>query len=366
MEKTVSLGDSRYFDLFIGKRKLKKELLKSEGEIPVYSANVQKPFGFVQDSNAPDFDHDYVLWAIDGEFGFNIKKKGERFATTDHCGAIRILDDGVVPEYLLHQLELIRKQLGFDRSLRSSLANMKAVTVNIPSKTNGGFDIDAQMGIANEVTKLKGIQAQLNIVAASLREVNLIISDIEIGKHIQVSLGNGKLFAVSNGERITKKDIDQAKGEIPVYSSSKFRDDALGYVSHRIREIVKDAMFFDGVNLTVNADGSVGSVFVRNQPFYANDVCNVVKVQDAAIEPTFLSHELRTQISEMGLSWTNKLYKQKLRAIQVRIPVQENGAFDSDRQRAISNRLDSGYEAKESILAQLEELGKSVIALGGE
>ena len=96
MKIDITLSDDRYFHLAIGNRILIKDLRGSKGEIPVYSANVQKAYGYTDKSNITDFSHDYVLWGIDGKFLFNIKHKGEQFATTDHCGTIKILEIGGV------------------------------------------------------------------------------------------------------------------------------------------------------------------------------------------------------------------------------------------------------------------------------
>jgi len=71
MKKEISLANNKYFDISIGKRVIKKEVYKSKGKIPVYSANVFKPFGFLVESNIDDFSHNYLLWGIDGNFEYN-------------------------------------------------------------------------------------------------------------------------------------------------------------------------------------------------------------------------------------------------------------------------------------------------------
>ena len=92
------MGDKELFSLFIGKRVLKKELLKSgEQGIPVYSANVFKPLGFIGQTNVRDFTRPMVLWGIDGNFELRYISDGETFATTDHCGTIRILNETIIP-----------------------------------------------------------------------------------------------------------------------------------------------------------------------------------------------------------------------------------------------------------------------------
>lgn len=332
MKESISLGDKRYFDLFIGKRILKKQLFNSTGTIPVYSGNVNVPFGFLDKSNVKDFEHDYIIWGIDdAHFDFGFIPKGTKFATTDHLGAIKILDEGIIPEYLLYALKCKKSSLNFDWKNRPSLYVMRKLKVEIPIKSDGSFDTRSQSNIGKKFSMVQKVKRELKQVNEDLTETSIVISDDEIGKYETVCLGDKQLFKVDNGRRITKKDIEKAKGNIPVYSSSKFEDYVLGYVSDRIREIAKDAKFFDGMNLTVNADGSVGAVFVRKGKFYANDVCNVVSVVHPKINLRFLRHELTTRIQMMGLDYSNKLYKTKLRGIEVKIPVDEKGEFDLKR-----------------------------------
>lgn len=148
--KEVLLGNKELFSLFIGKRVLKKELLKSgEQGIPVYSANVFKPLGLIKQTNVRDFTHPMVLWGIDGNFELRYISDGETFATTDHCGTIQILNEAIVPEYLLYALTLKKEEESFDRSFRASLANMQRLAVEIPIQTDGTFDITSQQEISD-------------------------------------------------------------------------------------------------------------------------------------------------------------------------------------------------------------------------
>lgn len=129
----ISLSDKRFFELFIGKRILKKDLyLKSTGVVPLFSANVKNPFGMLDTSNISDFSRDSVLWGIDGNFEFSVMKRGTPFATTDHAGCIRILDDDIDPYYLYYYLMWIRSTEGLDRALRASLKNMQRLQIRFP------------------------------------------------------------------------------------------------------------------------------------------------------------------------------------------------------------------------------------------
>lgn len=145
----IALGDTSLFKLFIGNRVTKQDLPNLSGDIPVYSANVFKPFGYIHSSNISDFSYPSILWGIDGNFELNLIPAEEIFATTDHCGTIQILNSSIVPEYLLYALNRQRLEESFNRSFRASLANMRQFVVKIPVKEDGTFDIETQKAIAS-------------------------------------------------------------------------------------------------------------------------------------------------------------------------------------------------------------------------
>lgn len=146
--RTVSLNDKSLFELSIGKRLLKKDFFQKDGFIPAYSTNVNVPFAFTKMTNISDFSLPYVIWGIDGDFEFNIMNSGVKFATTDHCGTIKIKSMRIDPVFLMYSLKQIKHQYGFDRGLRASLTNMKKIEISIPLNENGDFDVDIQRKIA--------------------------------------------------------------------------------------------------------------------------------------------------------------------------------------------------------------------------
>ena len=159
--RTVSLADTSLFVLSIGKRLLKKDFFEAKGSIPVYSANVFEPFVYNNVSNIVDFTKAYVLWGIDGSFSFNVMEPGVLFATTDHCGSIKILDDSIDPYYLAYMMEETRHKYGFDRGLRASLTNMKSFMVDIPIKEDGTFDLTVQRSIAESLLCLRQTRKEI-------------------------------------------------------------------------------------------------------------------------------------------------------------------------------------------------------------
>ena len=154
--KEISLGDESLVKLFIGKRLLKGEISKDESKIPAFSANAIEPMGYVEKSNVKQFIHAYVLWGIDNSlFNYNLVKAGKPFATTDHCGAIQIINPEIVPEYLVYALCTLRNEETFGRTFRSSLTNMRQLKLPVPVDAGGKFDVAAQQSLATRFTTLQ-------------------------------------------------------------------------------------------------------------------------------------------------------------------------------------------------------------------
>ena len=99
---------------------------------------------------------------------FNLLQSGMRFATTDHCGRIQILDRSVVPEYLLYALHIQKTEEGFDRSFRASLANMRRFMVRIPVGPDGRFDVELQKRLARRFAQKTERMGALGIVKQEL------------------------------------------------------------------------------------------------------------------------------------------------------------------------------------------------------
>jgi len=165
--REVALGDSSLFELSIGKRRLKKDLVQQSKEtIPLYSSNVRTPFGYVSEAEAvQDVSRPSILWGIDGKFDFNLMMAKVRFDITDHTGRIQIKPDvPIEPRYLVHALRIRANEVAFDRSFRASITNMSQFTVPIPTTHDGMFDLTAQQNIACQLDQLD--QLRIDIIKA--------------------------------------------------------------------------------------------------------------------------------------------------------------------------------------------------------
>ena len=143
----VLLNDKSLFSLRIGKRVLKKDCV--DNGIPCISANVQDRFGYIsQTLLLKDFSVPSLTWGIDGNFDWFLIPAKYPFHPTDHCGVLRVVNENIDPEYLFHSLRSTKTRHGFDRTYRANLANVGRVSVEIPVRKDGSYDMDAQLEFA--------------------------------------------------------------------------------------------------------------------------------------------------------------------------------------------------------------------------
>lgn len=348
MYKEVFLTDGTCSQIFIGKRALKADIFNSSGSIPLYSANVFEPFGYVNKGNIDDFEHDYILWGIDGNFKFNLIKKGQKFATTDHCGAIKILDKNIISEYLLQELISKVKILGYDRTLRSSLANMKRISIKIPVNKIGSFDLNKQDELIKKFITVEEVKNQLKNELESVSDVTL---DIVVPFDKVIKLTVDEIFDLdqsTNNSNFTKEFVNNHKGNIPVYSASKNTDDvSYGYVAEQLPHV----KYFKDI-LTWNIDGSVGKAFYRSGMFTLSEKVIPLILQEkweGLIDVNYVKYVLEKKSIERGFMFSNKAGKTRIKDIEIEIPTKEKlGVIipDIKCQKELAIKYSGLYEIK--------------------
>lgn len=158
--KRVRLSDKSKFDLSIGKRVLKTELV-SDGAIPVFSANVLQPFGTIDKLLITDFSVPSILWGIDGDWMVNYIPENTPFYPTDHCGVLRVKDNDILPRYLSKALESAGSEIKFSRSYRASIERVKNLSIPVPP-------VDEQ---ENVIVQIKPLEDAISKLYVDLEEV---------------------------------------------------------------------------------------------------------------------------------------------------------------------------------------------------
>lgn len=168
----LRLSDKKLFDISIGRRVLNRELVAS-GDVPVYSANVQTPFGRIDHLLITDFKRDSVLWGIDGDWMVNYIKKNIPFYPTDHCGVLRVDESAVNPHFVMYMLESAGKRAGFSRSFRASIDRVEGLSIPaIPLKDQN--EIMKQVEVfENRINEEMGKMASLESRRASIVKASI-------------------------------------------------------------------------------------------------------------------------------------------------------------------------------------------------
>ena len=345
----------------IGRRITKIQVYNSDANVPFYSSNVFKPFGFLPSSNLDDFDHDYILWGIDGNFDFNIKKKKDVFGTTDHCGAIKILDDCIVPEYLVYQLELKKHELGFDRTLRASLQNMEKVSVNVPCTSDGKIDRATQEETVSQYVLIKKLKARINVQLSELENAKIELTGDDTPVCTKAVLVSKVFDFPPTNSKITKRFCNENNGNIPVYGCSKSDNTVLGH----IRDNLNSVKYYQDC-LTWNRNGSVGYFFHRQGKFTTNEDHRVLTIKQEyseRLDPNYLKYTLQNTVRKLGYNFSNKLGKERIAKITIQIPVMNNGKFDIRIQRHIAKKCKRAYDIKQSLVENLLALNEVAVSL---
>ncbi|WP_341758763.1 restriction endonuclease subunit S [Candidatus Tisiphia endosymbiont of Ditula angustiorana] len=351
----MPLNDCSYFKLFIGKRVLKRDLINiKDGNIPVYSANVFNPIGLIKNSNIKNFDSNFVIWGIDGDFKFNFIRKHTPFVTTDHCGTIRILEDTILPQYLMIELDRIKHIYGFDRGLRASLKNMQNIIIRLPVDVDGNLDIDIQQDIIEKYQVISEIKQEVGEYKHKIDKLVIKIDDaIEYCQSVKIE----DIFNIKKGiAKYTKTYIKKHKGSYPIYSANTKQGGVLGYINHFDHDV-------ESIQITTN--GYAGTVFYRSKhKFSINGDARLYIPKCDNLDCLYLSFELQKVLDKNNFNWEYKPTIERTRNIEIKIPITATGEFDLPKQKEIAEKYRKIEEIKNNIKRELEKIENIQVDIG--
>lgn len=130
-KKEYKLSDDDVFELSIGTRVLDREM-SEKYDIPVYSANMFEPFGYIDKTYNMDYSTETVVWGIDGNWQVNTFPANYVFYPTDHCGMLKIKSSDLLPKYVAYALLKEGEKRGFKRSYRASIDRVSSISIMAP------------------------------------------------------------------------------------------------------------------------------------------------------------------------------------------------------------------------------------------
>ena len=347
----VSLSDNSLFELSIGKRVLRKDFQVPRGEIPVYSANVFTPFVYSDSSNIADYQASYVIWGIDGLFDFNVVGMGSPFATTDHCGTIKILDSNIDPFFLANMLRESSHKYGFDRGLRASLTNMKNIKLSIPTTDTGTFDIEYQRFIAKQLESVAQVKKEIKLQNSHIADVSV---NVDLSNYSMVYKPITELFIIERGSgKYTKAYTQKHLGDYPLFSGNTFSEFAF-----------IDSYDYNSPCLTWAIDGLAGYMMVHKSPFSATNHRGILLPKTSDIDIDYIKFALepllrqakKGRVGDNGENEYTSLPPFMLKDIEVGIPVDDSGNISIYLQHEIAVSYLAIEQYRREILGKLDVL----------
>lgn len=253
--KLYSLSDNEKFDLSIGKRVLSTDL-KENGHIPVFSANVNEIFGYMDSTlnSLNSFEIPSILWGIDGDWNVNIIEKNIPFYPTDHCGVLRIKDENINNKYMMYALYNEGLKSKFSRSNRASTQRVKDLMIQVPSKLEQEDVVEKLNEINQKILTCK------NKIADIKSRINNYFREILLKEQTSnVMIKNLSKSITAGGD--TPLDITNDKnGEYiyPVYSNGTLKKGLLGYSKNYKINVP---------SITISARGTIGYTEIRNEKY---------------------------------------------------------------------------------------------------
>lgn len=196
-------------------------------------------------------------------------------------------------------------------------------------------------------------------------EIQTVNTQDESVEYKFISILDDIYFKVIRGKRITKATINANKGGIPVYSSSKSKDNVMGYISKDFL-IKEELIYCTKKSILFNLDGSVGYCFIRDdKEFSFIDVVASVTPQISCIDLDYLKIQLEREILKTGANYQTKLYFNKIESynIQIKIPINSDGSFDIKKQKEIAKKYQKIQNIKESISSELLKIQNTMVEL---
>ncbi|MEZ4906451.1 MAG: N-6 DNA methylase [Saprospiraceae bacterium] len=336
----------------------RKYLQENQGEYPVYSGQTENKglFGYL---NTFKYNYPVITWATYGVHAGTLFLRGGEFNIGRNACGLKLkkqYETTVSLDYVTHIAEAIFKDsakgaIGTHRSLPQTI--VKTIEIELPIDEKGNIDLNTQIEIVEKFKSNFDLQNSIEEYKNQIEELNVEISLEDNFKLMKIK-DIFDLTIKTNNSKFTKSFINKNKGNIPVYSASKFPDSVdYGYVKDNLRGV----KYFEDC-LTWNIDGSIGKAHLRKGRFSLSEKVIPFKIKESltkSLDIYFLKYQIEKEFRLHNFGFDNKAGKGKIQDIAIQIPL-TNGAIDLDKQKMISNKYQSVQKIKEKIGIELSKI----------
>jgi type I restriction enzyme M protein len=216
-------------------------------------------------------------------------------------------------------------------------------------------DLGERAPAVPRLTFIEELTATLSTLQEDLTAAHTEFEALTSGPIIELPLAEETLFRVQSGSRVTNAEIREHPGDIPVFSCFTNANSVKGRVDESwLKE--RKIPILDASSATVNANGAsgVGIVFTRDAGCLLTDDVIAVTPLHPDIDVDYLAVALASSVAAGGYLYEAKLFVRRVRALNVPVPVLEDGSFDVEQQHLIA----AAAKRLDTIRQRLTELGK--------
>lgn len=347
----------------------KKFCNQHKGKIPVYASSKDEnsTLGFIQDNlkNVKYYEN-CLSWNRNGSVGY-VFIRNHKFATNEDHRASMIKKEYKNKLDKLYLKFEIEKQLflnGFSFLNKCGVEKISGVEILIPIDKNGEFDIEKQKELAKKYLKIQKMKQELNGFFEDFEKIKVDFSEKYNTKLVYVTDDKNReegIFEAEKGNaKYTKRYIHNHKGEYSVYSSQTTQGGEIGKI---------DTYDYDEECFTWTTDGiHAGTVFYRNGKFSITTHCGILRVKPqykGKIDYEYLEFVLSKTLPLNTLGeWANKrIGTERMKEIQIEIPIDNKGKFDLEKQREIAEKHKKVEEIKANLKDNYEKMINSRVQI---
>jgi hypothetical protein len=179
---------------------------------------------------------------------------------------------------------------------------------------------------------------------------------VPIRRTVTLSLSDDRYFRMSIGKRVLKKDLFHAtKGSVPLYSANVEPGKEHGWVEEsNIDDFSNPSLLW-----SIDSDFNI-SVRDREQVFATTDHCGRLEILDSGLDPAYCKAAIVYGYGRtFGFDRVTRPSLERMAKVTLRVPVQEDGAFDIAAQRDLAREyiaISDAVQSAEESLATLVEL----------
>lgn len=364
----VRYKEEKINNLFDNKRGNSKYTKKycndNKGEYEVYTGTTIGSFAFI---NTYDYDEPLLTYTTDGENAATIKILRGKYSVGGHRAILFPKNENIVIDYFKWTLQ----KLFFDNVKKGdvpsiSWSRIKDLVILVPIDSKGNYDIEKQKEIVKKYEIVEEKKKELKEKLDYFKDVQVDFSnEIEV-KTKEIPFD--ELFDIERGKVISRKYIDDNKGDYPVYSTQL--DSSFGYIN---------SYMYDGEYLIWNTDGLGGYIRRVDGKFSITNIVGIMKLKNEyknyvnleyirrILEPIFREN-VKGREGIGGKNEYTKINSTMIKDLDIKInfPINEDGTFDIEKQKRIVSKYKVIEEMKNFILEKGLPFTLSNVQFDGE